>query len=148
MRDRALDYDEAVLDIVNLIPPGKVLTYGDIAEVLEKGGPRQVGAVMSRGTADVPWWRVLRADGRPPQGLEAAAVEHYCAESTALRCSGRTGQGMPPAQYRVDLARARGSPTLAEQDALQRIRARLDGHSPHSSDRSTGMSEADDGVEP
>lgn len=146
MRERVLDYEEAVLDIVSLIPVGKVLTYGDIAEILEKGGPRQVGAVMSRGGADVPWWRVLRADGRPPQGLEAVAVVHYREESTALRAiAGRNDRAHRSAQFRVDLLKSRWNPEPAEQDALQRIRAALEGGDPgHVAE----LSEADDGVEP
>ena len=54
------DFDELVLDVVARIPPGKVMSYGDIAEYLGVGGPRQVGAVMSRSGGEVPWWRVLR----------------------------------------------------------------------------------------
>lgn len=146
MRERVLDYEEAVLDIVSLIPAGKVLTYGDIAEILEKGGPRQVGAVMSRGGAGVPWWRVLRADGKPPQGLEAAAVEHYRAESTALRpFPGRNGREKVSAQLRVDLSRSRWNPEPAEQGALQRIRAALEKAGPADVPE---LSETDDGVAP
>lgn len=146
MREEDLDYEEAVLNIVSLIPPGKVLTYGDIAEILEKGGPRQVGAIMSRGGADVPWWRVLRADGRPPQGLEAAAVEHYCAESTALRApTSRYRRANGSGLLRVDLSRSRWNPGPAEQRALQHIRAAL---AIDVSAVVSGLSEADDGVEP
>lgn len=39
---------------------------------------------MSRYGSDMPWWRVIRADGRPPQGLEAEAIEHWRAEGTPL----------------------------------------------------------------
>lgn len=144
MRERVLDYEEAVLDIVSLIPAGKVLTYGDIAEILEKGGPRQVGAVMSRGSAEVPWWRVLRADGRPPQGLEAAALEHYRAESTPLRViTGGKGSASGPARLRVDLSRSRWNPEPAEQPGLQRIRAALGADL---SADAAGLSDADDGM--
>ena len=146
MRERVLDYEEAVLDIVSLIPAGKVLTYGDIAEILEKGGPRQVGAVMSRGSADVPWWRVLRADGRPPQGLEAAAVEYYREEATALRAvASRNRRGNGSAQLRVDLSKSRWNPEPAEQRALQHIRAALEKGGPA---EVPGLSEPDDGVAP
>jgi alkylated DNA nucleotide flippase Atl1 len=146
VREGVLDYEEAVLDIVGLIPAGKVLTYGDIAEILEKGGPRQVGAVMSRGGAGVPWWRVLRADGRPPQGLEAAAVGHYREESTELRAiAGRNRWADGSAQLRVDLSRCRWNPGPAEQYALQRIRAALERGVPADV---SGLSETDDGVEP
>lgn len=154
MRDRVLDYEEAVLDIVSLIPAGKVLTYGDIAEILEKGGPRQVGAIMSRGSTDVPWWRVLRADGRPPQGLAAAAVEHYRKESTALRAPAPNRRAGGHAEQRVDLARSRWTPTPAEQETLQRIRSNFErgvpgtipGDIPGEAGGVSELSEPDDGV--
>ncbi len=86
-----------VLDVVDRVPPGQVVTYGDVAEYLGEGGPRQVGAVMSRHGGAVAWWRVLRADGSPAPGLERRAFERYRAEGTPLR----------PAGTRVDLTRAR-----------------------------------------
>ncbi len=88
---------EDVLDLVRLIPRGRVLTYGDVAELVGRGGPRGVGSVMARYGSDVPWWRVLRAGGLPPQGLEEKALRRYRAERTPLRPDG----------LRVDLDRAR-----------------------------------------
>lgn len=41
------DFVEAVLSVVEAIPPGRVMAYGDIAEMLGAGGPRQVGRVLS-----------------------------------------------------------------------------------------------------
>ena len=41
------DFASSVLDVVDSIPPGRVMSYGDIAEYLGHGpGPRQVGRVM------------------------------------------------------------------------------------------------------
>ena len=59
------EYVEAVLGAVESIPPGSVATYGDIAEYVGQGGPRQVGAIMREYGASVPWWRVIRASGVP-----------------------------------------------------------------------------------
>jgi alkylated DNA nucleotide flippase Atl1 len=62
---------EALLDVVARVPAGMVASYGDIARIAGVGGPRQVGAALARYGGGVPWWRVLRADGRPaPQLLE------------------------------------------------------------------------------
>lgn len=91
------EFAARVLDVVEQVPAGQVVTYGDVAEYLGEGGPRQVGAVMSRHGGAVAWWRVLRADGSPPPGLEREALTQYRAEGTPLRPSGQ----------RVDLARAR-----------------------------------------
>lgn len=78
------DFAEAVLGIVDQIPPGRVLAYGDIAELLGQGGPRQVGSVMSRYGSSVTWWRVIRASGEAPQGLQDEALAHWREEGTAL----------------------------------------------------------------
>lgn len=82
------DYTDRVLDVVDRIPPGRVMTYGLIAEYLEAGGPRQVAAVMSRVGGAVPWWRVVRADGTLPPALADRADPAYCAEGTPRRPNG------------------------------------------------------------
>lgn len=81
------DFAERVLDVVERIPPGRVMTYGDIAEFLGEGGPRQVGRVMALWGGGVPWWRVIRADGSFLPGHEQRALKHYRAEGTPLRGS-------------------------------------------------------------
>src|SRR5690606_7125893 len=58
--DALPEYAERVLDVADLIPPGRVMTYGDVAEWLGEGGPRQVGRVMALYGGAVPWWRVVR----------------------------------------------------------------------------------------
>jgi alkylated DNA nucleotide flippase Atl1 len=78
------EFAEAVLGIVDRIPEGMVLAYGDVAELLGQGGPRQVGAVMSRYGSSVTWWRVIRASGEVPDGLLDEALAHWREEGTAL----------------------------------------------------------------
>ena len=78
-------FDERVLRVVEVIPPGRVMSYGDVAEYLGEGGPRQVGQVMSRGTGDLPWWRVIHADGSPPPGHEAECLAAQ--RPRGLRCA-------------------------------------------------------------
>jgi alkylated DNA nucleotide flippase Atl1 len=96
------DYAAQVLDVVDTIPPGQVMSYGDIAEYLGVGGPRQVGRVLARYGGGAPWWRVIHADGTPAPGHEAQALAHYLAEATPLRSAA------PP--VRVDLRRAQYRP--------------------------------------
>jgi alkylated DNA nucleotide flippase Atl1 len=81
------DFAERVLDVVERIPPGKVMSYGDVAEFLGAGGPRQVGRVMATQGGGVPWWRVLRADGTVVPELEERAFAQYAKEGTPLRGS-------------------------------------------------------------
>ncbi|MGA5099460.1 MGMT family protein [Streptomyces lavendulocolor] len=98
------EYAERVLEVAELIPPGRVMTYGDVAEWLGEGGPRQVGRVMALFGGAVPWWRVVRADGRPLPGHEPRALGHYRAEGTPLREAARTAEDRVP---RLDMRRAR-----------------------------------------
>jgi len=78
-------YVEAVLRVVEQIPPGRVASYGDVALAVGRGGPRQVGLVMSRYGAAVPWWRVVRSDGRPVAGLADEALRRLRDEGTPVR---------------------------------------------------------------
>jgi alkylated DNA nucleotide flippase Atl1 len=80
-----MDYVEAVLTVVESIPPGRVMTYGAIAEYVGSGGPRQVGAVMARYGGGVPWHRVVTSAGRVPPGHEAEALRRLRAEGAPLR---------------------------------------------------------------
>jgi alkylated DNA nucleotide flippase Atl1 len=88
-------YVEAVLSLVETVPPGRVTTYGALAEAVGYGGPRRVGRVMSTYGGSVPWWRVVRSDGSLPPSHDDEAREHYAAEGTPLRARGR-----------IDMARA------------------------------------------
>ena len=93
------EYADRVLDVVERIPAGRVMSYGDIAEYLGEGGPRQVGRVLSTYGGSVAWWRVIHADGTPAPGHNRAALEHYRAEGTPL-CSAKS-------PVRVDMRTAR-----------------------------------------
>jgi alkylated DNA nucleotide flippase Atl1 len=101
---------EAVLDVVGSIPPGHVMTYGDVAAVLGSRGARMVGQIMARYGEHVPWWRVIRAGGRAPTGHERAALPHYRSEATPLVWSASAAADDAFDSYRVDLAAARWWP--------------------------------------
>ena len=104
------EYSARVLDVVDAIPPGQVMSYGDIAEYLGAGGPRQVGRVLASYGGGVAWWRVIHADGTPAPGHDSVALRHYLAEGTPLRSA------RPP--VRVDMRRARWSGRLTPRDTL------------------------------
>ena len=84
-RDQLTDFADRVLDVVDTIPPGQVMSYGDIAEYLGQGGPRQVGRVMALWGGGVAWWRVIHADGSFLPGHEREALARYREEGTPLR---------------------------------------------------------------
>ena len=57
-------YTRRVIDIINQIPEGNVMTYGQIAELLGDGyTPRTVGFCMHSSPDGTPWHRVLNAQG-------------------------------------------------------------------------------------
>lgn len=62
--DAGSSFEPRVVAAIRRLRPGEVATYGEIAE--EAGYPRAaraVGSVLAR-TEGLPWWRVVRADGR------------------------------------------------------------------------------------
>jgi alkylated DNA nucleotide flippase Atl1 len=99
-----LPFAERVARVVARIPHGRVLSYGDIAELLGSGGPRAVGTVLAREGAGLPWHRVVRADGTPPACHDGAAAALLRAEGCPFRRGGD----------RIDMARARWVPDLSE----------------------------------
>ncbi len=64
MADTDQAYRERVFRIVRMIPSGRVMTYGQIAELLGEGyTPRTVGFVMHSSDDTTPWHRVINAQG-------------------------------------------------------------------------------------
>lgn len=57
---------ERIHAVVRRIPPGRVATYGQVAAMVGRCGPRQIGTALARLPAgtDVPWQRVVNAAGR------------------------------------------------------------------------------------
>lgn len=92
---------ELVLRAVDLIPPGRVAAYGDLARIVGIG-PRQVGAVMSRYGDGSTWWRVTNAAGELAPDLMDSARPHWLEEGIAIKPSGR---GCRIEEHRVDLDR-------------------------------------------
>lgn len=90
------DFAELVYDVVDSVPAGRVVTYGDIAELLGQGGPRRVARAMSMSQGAVPWHRVIRSNGIPAEQVRARQLELLAAEGTPLLDG-----------TRVDLVRAR-----------------------------------------
>jgi methylated-DNA-protein-cysteine methyltransferase related protein len=71
------------------IPEGFVRTYGDI----DPAAPRLVGQVLASTDEDLPWHRVVRADGSLAKGSRQRALLHR--------------EGIPMRGDRVDLRQAR-----------------------------------------
>lgn len=65
------DLTALVLELVDTVPPGRVVSYGDVAGPAGTG-PRQVGRIMADYGHLTQWWRVVRADGTSAVAERAA----------------------------------------------------------------------------
>ncbi len=90
------------------------MSYGDIAEYIGDGGPRQVGRVMALWGGGVPWWRVVHSDGRFLDGHEREALRHYKTERTPLR----TGSDGKPSKLDMRKARWHGPDDQTDSSPL------------------------------
>jgi methylated-DNA-protein-cysteine methyltransferase-like protein len=81
--------ESRIVERIKAIPEGFVRTYGDI----DRAAPRLVGRILATTQEDMPWHRVVRADGSVPKGAD---------QLKRLR-----REGVPLRGDRVDLTRAR-----------------------------------------
>ncbi len=82
-----------ILARVRAVPEGFVSTYGDVSP----GAPRAAGAALhGAAESDLPWWRVVRADGSLAKGARQRAL--------------LDAEGVPFRGARVDLSVARWRP--------------------------------------
>jgi len=93
--ERLTSFAKSVLDAVDRIPKGRVMSYGDVAEYVGAGSARAVGTVMARHGSEVPWHRVLHNDGTCATHKSDRQLELLKAE------------GVPTRGARVDMAKAR-----------------------------------------
>jgi methylated-DNA-protein-cysteine methyltransferase-like protein len=93
---------ERIYRVVRRIPPGRVATYGQIAEIAKASGPRQVGYALHALPAenDVPWHRVVNAQGRISlrSGLGGESFQQALLKAEAVEFD---------AKGRIDLGRFR-----------------------------------------
>jgi DNA-binding HxlR family transcriptional regulator/alkylated DNA nucleotide flippase Atl1 len=82
---------ERILSRIRSVPRGFVASYGDI----DPDAPRLVGRVLHDAVGDVPWHRIVRADGTIPKGERQRRL--------------LAAEGVPMTGDRVDL-RARTGP--------------------------------------
>lgn len=91
-------FDDAVYALVRRIPKGRIVTYGQIAALLQRPrAARAVGGAMRRCPAGVPWHRVVNAAGRISRRRRASSMltQHMLLER----------EGITIARGRVDLVR-------------------------------------------
>ena len=78
MRGEFVERAEA---IIRALRPGEVVTYGEVAaDAGRPGAARAVGHLLATRPADLPWWRVVAANGRLVPGNEAEHARRLRAE--------------------------------------------------------------------
>ena len=110
------DFFQTVWEITRMVPPGKVTTYGQIASYIplpagilpedyKANRARWAGFAMAACPPDVPWQRVINAQGKistrrgaqdQRRLLEAEGVEFDQREKVDLSCFGWQG---PPVDW-------------------------------------------------
>lgn len=135
------EFRARVLEVVGRLGAGEVASYGDVAaEAGYPGAARGVGAVLAHCEDDLPWWRVVTANGRLVPGHEAEHARRLEAEGVAVRAGRVAGMskaalprsGSPPSRMAPEPGRPRGAdrshgPPLSGGAASHRPSSRPDG---------------------
>ncbi|MGH8861228.1 MAG: MGMT family protein [Jatrophihabitantaceae bacterium] len=104
-------FAQRILACIEAIPPGRVMTYGDVAEYAGTRSARVVGRVLAMDEGTVPWHRVLRSDGSLAEHLYTEQRQRLLAEGVRFRGD------------RVELAAFRWDGVSAAAPARSRSRA-------------------------
>lgn len=84
MSDTGNDFTDAVIRVLDALPPGEVMAYGEVAtEAGYPGAARAVGNLL-RTVPDLPWWRVVNAAGRLAPRSEAEQAQRLRAEGVKV----------------------------------------------------------------
>ena len=98
MREVERGFRERVETLVAQIPPGRVMTYGQIAALCGNArAARIVGGIAHFGDPNLPWQRVVNKSG----GLAAGYPSGRAGHAQVLQAEGIT----VTSDYRVDVAR-------------------------------------------
>jgi len=125
---------ERVLTLVELVPRGRVVSYGDIGAIVGIG-PRQVGSFMRHHSDGLPWWRVTNAAGDLPRELLDRARPHWADEGILVK---RNGLGCRIADHRADL----GTLTTAYRERIAATLAAMGTAIPHTTNPAARALEA------
>lgn len=99
-------FEAAVVQVLEGLRPGDVVTYGEVAtEAGYPGRARAVGAYLARSGGAHAWWRIVTSSGRLVPGHEAEHARRLRAEGVAI--DERGGRVAPAGRERRgdDLAR-------------------------------------------
>ena len=107
------ELQNTILRVVSLIPPGKVMSYGQVAAYLGMPrGARQIGwTLSSMDGMDFPWWRVLNNAGQIT--IRGTAMSNAEQQRALLEA-----EGVHIHDYQLDMARYRFYPNADQLKSL------------------------------
>lgn len=83
--DEHESFSERVAAVLAALEPGEVVSYGEVAAAAGcPGGARAVGRAL-RDLVGVPWWRVVRGDGRLAAPDTDEQARRLAAEGVVVR---------------------------------------------------------------
>jgi len=71
-----LEIVDRVTEVVESIPSGRVMTYGEIGRLVGTSA-LTVGRILNAHGHRMSWWRVVDASGRPYKGALERALAHF-----------------------------------------------------------------------
>ena len=89
---------ERVRAAVRAIPPGQVRSYGEVADEAGLSSARLVGRVLAEDGHDLPWHRVVRADGTFAPHIAAEQAARLRVEGV-LAADGRVPRELRPRRH-------------------------------------------------
>jgi methylated-DNA-protein-cysteine methyltransferase-like protein len=80
------DFEDDVVAVLRGLKKGDVVTYGEVAaEAGRPGAARAVGNILAMSGDGLPWWRVVRADGRLASPNRREQAKRLKAEGVPIR---------------------------------------------------------------
>ena len=86
---------ERFRSVIEDLAVGEVVSYGEVARRAgRRGAGRAVGAFLAAHGGDLPWWRVVRADGTLADHKVSEQARRLRAEGVEVR-AGRVVDALP-----------------------------------------------------
>ena len=80
------DLADEICAVIASLAPGEVVSYGDVAhDAGRPGAARAVGTLLASTAVELPWWRVVRSDGRIVTGKRGRQAALLRAEGVVVR---------------------------------------------------------------
>lgn len=128
---------EKIYRIVLKIPRGRVMTYGQIARLLEdRYSPRLVGWAMHATPQDkrnIPWHRVINSKGAISTGrviIQEPQLQHYLLEAEGVvfdergHCDLSVYQWSPVARKKASARAAKPTPKAEKRSKIKKVKER------------------------